>query len=60
MSMETSKNARRHAGSCHCGAVRFQVRVDATPGTRCNCSICTKVSFLAGCDERVQARRVLS
>jgi hypothetical protein len=37
-----------HSGSCHCGAVRFQVRVDATAGTRCNCSICTKVAVLGG------------
>jgi len=44
--METSKNATMHSGSCHCGAVRFRVRVDATAGTRCNCSICTKVAML--------------
>jgi hypothetical protein len=46
--METPKNAKMHSGSCHCGAVRFQVRADATAGSRCNCSICTKVAFL-GC-----------
>lgn len=31
-----------HQGSCHCGAIRFEVLVDATSGTRCNCSVCTK------------------
>lgn len=32
-----------HEGSCHCGAVRFRVRVDLMAGTtRCNCGICTK------------------
>jgi hypothetical protein len=31
-----------HRGSCACGAVRFEVPVDATSGTRCNCTICTK------------------
>lgn len=33
-----------HAGSCHCGAVQFQVRLDLhNPASRCNCSICTKL-----------------
>jgi hypothetical protein len=37
-----------HRGSCHCGAVRFQVAVDASKGSRCNCSICTKVAQTGG------------
>jgi hypothetical protein len=32
-----------HRGSCHCGKVRFQVEVDPSKGSRCNCSICAKV-----------------
>ncbi len=36
-----------YLGSCHCGAVRFQVEA---PGTleveQCNCSICTKSGYL--------------
>src|SRR4051794_1277954 len=40
--METT-SAKKHQGSCHCGAVRFEVEVDATGGTRCNCTVCTKV-----------------
>jgi hypothetical protein len=36
-----------HPGSCHCGAVRFLVKIDATAGTRCNCSICQKDGLTA-------------
>ena len=36
-----------HAGSCHCGAVRFEVDAPARiEATRCNCSICTQSGFL--------------
>ena len=38
-----SAEPRKHSGSCHCGAVRFEVEVDASAGSRCNCSVCTKV-----------------
>lgn len=38
------------AGGCHCGAVRFSVRLHAPPDQTtlldCNCSICTKKGFL--------------
>ena len=36
-------NPTRHTGSCHCGAVRFEVEVDASSAGRCNCSVCTKL-----------------
>src|SRR5690606_32088682 len=39
----THTEPRKHSGSCHCGAVRYAVEVDASRGTQCNCSICTKV-----------------
>ena len=35
----------KHQGSCHCGAVRFEVELEAgQPASRCNCSACTKIA----------------
>ena len=37
--------ARKHAGGCHCGAVRFEVELDlAAGGSMCNCTVCTKIA----------------
>ncbi|NLP63290.1 GFA family protein [Paraburkholderia sacchari] len=33
-------------GSCHCGAVRFEVRTALTPASRCNCSLCRRKGAL--------------
>lgn len=35
---------KTYHGSCHCGAIQFSAALDLTkPGSRCNCSICTKL-----------------
>jgi hypothetical protein len=36
----------RYEGACHCGRVRFAVRVDLATATICNCSMCTKKGFV--------------
>ena len=33
-------------GSCHCGAVQFEVRASLEPATRCNCSLCRRKGAL--------------
>ncbi|HEY9103509.1 GFA family protein [Chitinimonas sp.] len=35
-------NESLYIGSCHCGAVRFQVRTALLPAARCNCSLCRR------------------
>lgn len=35
-----------HPGGCHCGAVRFRVRIRRWVAIDCNCSICTRKGFL--------------
>jgi hypothetical protein len=35
-----------HHGSCHCGAVQFEVRTALTPAARCNCSLCRRKGAL--------------
>ncbi|MGQ0673187.1 MAG: GFA family protein [Hyphomicrobium sp.] len=36
-----------YSGSCHCGAVRFEVEAPATILAQdCNCSICSKAGYL--------------
>ena len=37
----------KYQGSCHCGAVRFEIEAPKTLEVEdCNCSICTKAGFL--------------
>ena len=36
-----------YKGSCHCGAIKFEVEAPETlEADRCNCSICSKSGFL--------------
>ena len=37
---------RLHTGGCHCGAVRYEVTIDATVGNACNCSMCGRAGTL--------------
>jgi len=32
-----------YSGSCHCGAVAFDVDLDVSGALKCNCSICTRL-----------------
>ena len=45
---ESLSAPRKHTGSCHCGATRFEVDIDASSGGMCNCSICQKGGALVG------------
>lgn len=33
---------QKHAGGCHCGAVRYEVETELGQVVSCNCSICAK------------------
>jgi len=51
---------KTHRGSCHCGALRFEVDLDlAGKATRCNCSICQKTMW-TGAQVKPDAFRVLA
>lgn len=39
-------NITRHHGSCFCGDVQFEAELDLTRGSRCNCTICTKLGVV--------------
>ena len=37
---------KTHQGSCHCGAVTYDVTADITSALRCNCSHCQRKGLL--------------
>lgn len=44
--MSTSTGTTSWKGSCHCGAVKFEVRTAIEPAGRCNCSLCRRKGAL--------------
>ena len=36
------RNEEKYRGSCHCGAVRFEIRSDFSELTTCDCSMCRR------------------
>src|SRR3954470_10365777 len=41
-----SRPLQKYAGSCHCGAVRFEIETDFPELTTCDCSICRRKNAL--------------
>lgn len=37
---------KKYKGSCHCGAIRFEVVLDPSEPLQCNCSMCQKAGTL--------------
>jgi hypothetical protein len=42
----TTRTLKTYSGSCHCGAVQFEVDTDFPELTTCDCSICQKKNAL--------------
>ena len=46
MSKASGRPLQQLLGSCHCGAIRFQVQTDFPELTTCDCSICHRKNAL--------------
>ncbi|NOU35133.1 MAG: GFA family protein [Polyangiaceae bacterium] len=44
--MTESTGPATHQGSCHCGKVRFEAKVDLGNVIACNCSICSRSGYV--------------
>lgn len=42
----TANQKKRYTGSCHCGAIRFEIETELTTMTECNCSMCSRKGIL--------------
>ena len=42
----TNRPAQKYLGSCHCGAVKFEIETDFPELTTCDCSICRRKNAL--------------
>lgn len=57
---DTQATGKTYHGSCHCGALRYEVKLDLSRGiSRCNCSICQKTAY-AGAFAKPSDLKVLS
>jgi hypothetical protein len=55
----TATTLTKYTGGCHCGAVRFEVELDISKGSMCNCTVCTKIASV-GAIAKPSAFRLLS
>ncbi|BBB59562.1 aldehyde-activating protein [Undibacterium sp. KW1] len=46
MQISGSRPMQKYQGSCHCGAVRFEIETDFPELTMCDCSICRRKNAL--------------